>query len=174
MGVIEFLCDIRFHQTYTLPPNSATGRTQPFRISYADYGDQNSDAVVLFRGAWGTKRFCYSHIDMLAKKHEVQIIYPDRPGIGDTDAVGLRDRISMWLGQHCEKVQSQCSPHTHMRAEMVPKLLEHVRARYITIASHSGGIVYALNTMLTYPQLLHHRSRTCAFLHPGSTSLTRG
>ena len=99
MGALEFLCDVRFHKSYTLPPNPETGRDNPYHVSYADYGDPNSNAVVLFCGALMGTRFCYSPLDQLAKAYSVRIIHPDRPGIGGSDAVELEKRIQIWLGE---------------------------------------------------------------------------
>lgn len=98
MGAIEFICDIRFHKTFVLPPNPETGRSQPYRVSYADYGDPSSNAVVLLCGALMGTRLSYSSLDQLANAHNVRIIHPDRPGIGGSDAVELEKRIQMWLG----------------------------------------------------------------------------
>lgn len=98
MEVLEFLCDLRFHKRFTLPSNPETSRAKPYRVSYADYGDQDSDAVVLFCGALMGTRFCYSPLDQLAKACNVRIIHPDRPGIGGSDAVELEQRIQTWLG----------------------------------------------------------------------------
>lgn len=98
MGVIEWLCDIRFHRSFILQPNPETSRTQPLRISYADYGDKTSDAVVLICGALMGTRFCYSPVDDLAKANRVRIIHPDRPGIGGSDPVEQHERIAIWLG----------------------------------------------------------------------------
>lgn len=99
MGALEFLCDIRFHRSFVLPANEARGRSKPFRVSYADYGDRRSDAVVLLCGALMATRFCYSPLDYLAKSYNVRIVHPDRPGIGGTDPVELHERIPIWLGR---------------------------------------------------------------------------
>lgn len=99
MEVIEFLCERRFHRMFTLPPNPDTDRPKPYRTSYADYGDANSNAVVLFCGALMGTRFCYSPLDQLAKAYNVRIIHPDRPGIGGSDSVELDKRIQIWLGK---------------------------------------------------------------------------
>lgn len=98
MGVLEFLCDRRFHESFVLPPNPNTGRLTPYRVSYADFGDPQSNAVVLFCGALMGTRLCYSPLDQLARTHNVRIIHPDRPGIGGSDAVDLDKRIQVWLG----------------------------------------------------------------------------
>lgn len=99
MKTLDFICDVRFHQSFFLSPNPETGRSKRYRVSYADYGDQNSDAVVLFCGALMGTRFCYSPLDHLAKLYNVRIIHPDRPGIGGSDPVELNERIPMWLGK---------------------------------------------------------------------------
>lgn len=70
MSVLDFLCDIRFHKSYVLPPNLDTGRRTPYRVSYADYGDPGSNAIVLFCGALMGCRFCYSPLDQLAKAYK--------------------------------------------------------------------------------------------------------
>lgn len=104
MSVLDFLCDIRFHKSYILPPNHATGRHAPYRVSYADYGDPDSDAVILFCGALMGTRFCYSPLDQMAKACNVRVIHPDRPGIGGTQAVDLEKRIQTWLGRFVVRV----------------------------------------------------------------------
>jgi pimeloyl-ACP methyl ester carboxylesterase len=98
MGALEFLCDVRFHQSFFL--TAQDGRPEPFRISYADYGDRHSDAVVLFCGALMATRFCYSPLDELAKAYNVRIIHPDRPGVGGSDRVEIHQRIALWLGAY--------------------------------------------------------------------------
>jgi pimeloyl-ACP methyl ester carboxylesterase len=99
MGALEFLCDWRFHQSYILPPNPEIGRHKSYRISYADYGDHKSNAVVMFCGALMGTRFSYAILDQLAYAHSVRIIHPDRPGIGGSDPIELEKRIQLWLGQ---------------------------------------------------------------------------
>jgi hypothetical protein len=61
--------------------------------------------------------------------------------------------------------------------EMVPRLLHHLGIRYISLASHSGGDIYLINTMLTYPYLLHpHQPYVCFFapwVHPSHSKVTQ-
>ncbi|KAJ4985649.1 hypothetical protein SVAN01_08824 [Stagonosporopsis vannaccii] len=147
MSVLDFLCDIRFHKSYVLPPNYDTGRHVPYRVSYADYGDPNSDAVVLFCGALMGTRFCYSPLDQMAKACNVRIIHPDRPGISGSQSVHLEMRIQIWL-------------------EMVPSLLAHLNIAHVSLASHSGGDIYLMNTLLTYPYLLHPETPYVCFFAP--------
>lgn len=98
MGVVEFLCDRRFHQSFVLQPDSQIGRQKPYRFSYADFGDRNSNAVVLFCGALIGTRFCYAPLDQLATAYNIRIIHPDRPGVGGSDPVELEKRVQLWLG----------------------------------------------------------------------------
>jgi hypothetical protein len=47
---------------------------------------------------------------------------------------------------------------------MVPRLLGHLNISHISLASHSGGSIYLLNTLLVYPYLLHpHKPYVCLF-----------
>ena len=107
MGALEFLCDIRFHQSFLLEPNLQTGRRKPFRVSYSDYGDRNSDAVVFFCGALMGTRLSYAPLDQLAKFYHVRMIHADRPGIGGTDPVEQHERIATWLGKHASCIALQ-------------------------------------------------------------------
>ncbi|KAH9871770.1 hypothetical protein J1614_006026, partial [Plenodomus biglobosus] len=160
MGVVEFLCDRRFHCTFVLPPNLNTDRPNSYRTSYADFGDVESDAVVLFCGALMGTRFCYSPLDQLAKAYNVRIIHPDRPGIGGSDSVQLHNSRVIWLTV----------------LEMVPRLLEHLNIAYVSLASHSGGDIYLINTALTYPNLLHPINPYICFfapwVHPSNSKVT--
>lgn len=81
-----------------LPPHTDTDRTKPYRVSYSDFGDVNSKAVVLFCGALFGSRLSYSPLDQLAKAHHVRIVHPDRPGVGGSEAVEPEKRIQTWLG----------------------------------------------------------------------------
>jgi pimeloyl-ACP methyl ester carboxylesterase len=123
------------------------GRTKPYRVSYADYGDPTSKAVVLFFGGLMGGRFCYSPLDKLAKKHGVRIIHPDRPGVGGSNAVAIEDRIPTYI-------------------DMIPKLLQHLGIERVSLAAHSFGTIYLINTMLTYPHLLHPERPYVAFFAP--------
>jgi hypothetical protein len=61
-------------------------------------------------------------------------------------------------------------------AEMVPRLLEHLDIPYVSLASHSGGDIYLLNTLLTYPHLLHPQNPYICFfapwVHPSHSKVT--
>jgi hypothetical protein len=50
--------------------------------------------------------------------------------------------------------------------EMVPQLLAHLNISHVSIASHSGGDIYLMNTVLTYPHLLHPENPYICFFAP--------
>lgn len=83
-----------------------------------------------------TSRFVLIAKDQVAKDHRVRIICPDRPGFGGTTNVDVADRVTTWL-------------------KVVPALLQHLDIRYVSIVAHSGGTIYALNTMLYLRHILH-------------------
>lgn len=49
---------------------------------------------------------------------------------------------------------------------MVPLLLAHLDIAHVSLASHSGGDIYLLNTLLTYPSLLHPETPYVCFFAP--------
>jgi hypothetical protein len=62
-------------------------------------------------------------------------------------------------------------------SEMVPRLLEHLHIPYISLASHSGGDIYLINALLTYPHLLHPDNPYICFfapwVHPSHSNVTQ-
>jgi hypothetical protein len=60
---------------------------------------------------------------------------------------------------------------------MVPQLLAYLDISHVSIASHSGGDIYLVNTILTYPQLLHpEHPYVCFFapwVHPAHSRMLR-
>lgn len=50
--------------------------------------------------------------------------------------------------------------------EIVPQILSHLNIAHVSLASHSGGVIYLLNTMLMYPHLLHPRKPYVCFFAP--------
>lgn len=49
---------------------------------------------------------------------------------------------------------------------MIPQLLAHLNVEHVSLASHSGGVLYALNTLITYPHLLHPKTPFATFFAP--------
>lgn len=150
-AVLEFLCDRRFHKQFRYSYNG-----QSLRVTYSDYGDPNSTSVVLFFGGLMGTRYSYSPLDQLAKNNSIRIIHADRPGVGGSDSVAIEDRIPAYIA-------------------MIPQLLEHLEVQHISLASHSFGTIYLINTLILYPHLLHPERPYVAFfapwVHPKHTGL---
>ncbi|KAK2019084.1 hypothetical protein LZ32DRAFT_598613 [Colletotrichum eremochloae] len=146
----QFLEDPRFHQTFTLP--AGPDRPHPFQVTYCDYGYRNpenpeSEHVLLFCGPLMGSRFLHVAKDALAKQHRVRVINPDRPGFGGTTPVPAADRVRVWL-------------------EIVPALLRHLGVRHVSVAAHSAGTIYALNTVLHLRRLLSPACPYVALITP--------
>ena len=92
-------------------------------------------------------RMSYSLLDTLAKQHNIRIIHADKPGIGGSSPVPIEDRIPAYLA-------------------MIPLLLQHLGIEQVSLAAHSFGTIYALNTLLLYPHLLHRENLYVAFFAP--------
>ncbi|GKT49111.1 uncharacterized protein ColSpa_09292 [Colletotrichum spaethianum] len=147
---VAFLDDPRFHQTFTLP--AGPNRPHPLQVTYSDYGYRDLESperehVLLFCGPLMGSRFLHIAKDALAKKHRVRIIDPDRPGFGGATPVPAADRVRVWL-------------------EMVPALLRHLGVRHVSVASHSAGTIYALNTLLYLRHLISPTHPCVALITP--------
>ncbi|KAF3809414.1 hypothetical protein GCG54_00011614 [Colletotrichum gloeosporioides] len=131
----EYFDDPRFNRKFILPPTPDL--PENFQVTYADFGhedpsDTSSTNVLLICGPLLGSRYLHIAKDTLAKRHKVRILDIDRPGFGGTTPVPPNLRIRAWLA-------------------IVPALLAHLSIRHVALAAHSGGTLYALNT------LLHHR-----------------
>ncbi|KAJ1330877.1 3-oxoadipate enol-lactonase [Microdochium nivale] len=139
-SVTEFLQDSRFEQTFTLPPDD--NHSEPFTVTYSDFGFRHPDGsahdnVVLFCAPLFASRYVPVTKDKLANKHRIRILAVDRPGFGGTSPVAApEDRVRAWL-------------------RIVPALLEHLGIPHVALLAQSAGTIYALNTLLHLPHLLH-------------------
>ncbi|KAH0423970.1 interferon-induced gtp-binding protein mx2 [Colletotrichum camelliae] len=134
----EYLNDPRFNRKFTLPPTPDL--PENFQVTYADFGhndpsDPSSANVLLLCGPLLGSRYLHIAKDALAKRHKVRIIDIDRPGFGGTTPVPPNLRVRAWLA-------------------IVPALLAHLSIRHVALAAHSGGTLYALNTLLHHRRLL--------------------
>ncbi|KAG6001173.1 hypothetical protein E4U21_004631 [Claviceps maximensis] len=141
-----YVRDPRFTQTFEhSPPHEPRSGPQacpkPFRITYADYGYRNQaqpelEHVLLFFAPLLGSRMMYIALDDLAKRHRIRIINPDRPGFGGTTDADPGHRMPFWRGA-------------------IIALLHHLDIRHVSIGTHSGGTVYALDLLLHHPEILH-------------------
>lgn len=104
MAATDFLDDPRFSRIFTLPADAAKGRAAPFQVKYADYGYRNEqhpeqESVLLFYSPMLASRLVQITKDDLARRHKIRIINPDRPGIGGTDPVDVREEVPLWTGE---------------------------------------------------------------------------
>ncbi|THZ60110.1 hypothetical protein D6C85_09871 [Aureobasidium pullulans] len=144
---ITFASQKCFHRSITIGPTSAH---QKLRVSFAttsgfDDDGKNGPETILFCGGMGASRLLLYRFDALAKKEGVRVIFIDRPGVGGSTPVPLDQRVQVWL-------------------DAVPAVLEHLGVKTISLLSHSAGAIYAINTLLLLPHLLHPQHPFAAFL----------
>ncbi|RFU79340.1 alpha beta hydrolase fold family [Trichoderma arundinaceum] len=101
----DIINDPRFNKTIELSVDPAVGCPSSFKVTYADYGYRNEvhpeeENVFLFYGPLLGSRLAHAAKDGIAKKHKIRILNLDRPGIGGTDAVDVKQRMSLWSGCH--------------------------------------------------------------------------
>ncbi|KAF4987758.1 hypothetical protein FGRMN_10182 [Fusarium graminum] len=137
---LEFLQDPRFSRSFKLPADPADDHPC-LQVTYADYGYHNpttseAEHVLLFFAPLCASRMLHCAKDELAKKNHVRIVVMDRPGFGGTDPVKLDQRPFI-----CRK--------------MTLALLQHLGIKHVSVASHSGGTIYALDMLLHHPEILH-------------------
>ncbi|RMZ80310.1 hypothetical protein DV738_g2809, partial [Chaetothyriales sp. CBS 135597] len=129
--VDTFLCSPRLTQKIRHP---RTGRT----IAFSEVGDPNGFAVFCCVGM-GLTRYVTTFYDDLARTLRLRIITPDRPGVGESEAVPERLHNPLtWV----DDVAIIC--HT----------LEISR---FSLLAHSAGAIYALATALKMPQFVRGR-----------------
>ncbi|KAI1745651.1 hypothetical protein F4680DRAFT_109734 [Xylaria scruposa] len=133
-AVSRYLDDEHFHRSFTLPSNDS--RSSEIRVTYADFGHQNDERVLLFCGPLFGSRYVLTTKDKLARRHGVRVISPDRPGFGGTTDVEPADRVRVWL-------------------DIVQALLQHLGIKQVSILGYSCGSVYAMNVLLHLRHLLH-------------------
>lgn len=92
-------------------------------------------------------RYSLLRLHFIATRLKIRILTIDRPGLGGSTAVPLRSRLATWLAT-------------------VSALLAHLRVPYVSLASHSGGALYLISTILSYRGLLHPRNPHIVFLAP--------
>jgi pimeloyl-ACP methyl ester carboxylesterase len=61
---------------------------------------------------------------------------PFRPGMGHSTDVPLSQRLNIWI-------------------ELVPRFLAYLQIEHVTLASHSAGTIYLLNTLIRCRDILH-------------------
>ncbi|KAK7427772.1 hypothetical protein QQZ08_005710 [Neonectria magnoliae] len=147
----RFVSHVRFHKSFTLP---ATTEHEALDVSYADVGlvpepgDANSShPTVLFMPGMFASRYLAVGIHTIAERLGVRVLVVDRPGMGKSTDVPLHQRVPVWI-------------------ELVPLLLAHLGIAHVSLASHSAGTIYLLNTLHHCRDLLHPEKPFVALLSP--------
>ncbi|CAG7961856.1 unnamed protein product [Penicillium olsonii] len=137
---LAFISNPRFHRSFTI---EATATHGPLDVSYAEYGKEAADSEIvptlLMMPGMFSSRYLGVCLHAIAEKLGVRMLVVDRPGMGSTTDVPLAQRMSVWV-------------------EIVPRLLAHLGIQHVTLASHSAGTMYLLNTLWSCRDILdpHH------------------
>lgn len=155
-----WLASSRFHRSFILPADPDSNRPKQLRVTYSDIGYGFNDtavpthdsqptpkAVVIFIGGLMGGRYTLLRQHDFCLQNGIRILTIDRPGFGGSDPVSISQRISTWLATF-------------------PALLAHLKVHHVAIASHSGGAIYAMNTILHHRRLLHPTRPRVTFLAP--------
>lgn len=92
-------------------------------------------------------RYLSVSMHAIAEKLGVRVLMVDRPGMGHSTDVPLRQRLDVWV-------------------ELVPRLLAHLQIQHVTLAAHSAGTIYLLNTLVRCRDILHPNKPLVALVAP--------
>lgn len=150
---IEALCSIGLHQSFLLPDSLCPHLERPLRITYSEIGyltagvAEPEPCVVLFIPGLMGGRYTLCRSGSIARRLRIRIITIDKPGTGGSTPVPIGERLAVYL-------------------VAVPILLRHLGIKYVTLASHSGGAPYLLQTLLAERGLLHPKRPHIVLLAP--------
>ncbi|KAH8660407.1 hypothetical protein BX600DRAFT_467671 [Xylariales sp. PMI_506] len=140
-----FIAQEQFNRSFTLAATEAHGE---LNVTYAVGGvDSAAAATLLFIGGMFGGRYMATMADHLGKKLGVRVVVTDRPGLGRSTPVDPPLRISVWL-------------------ETVPALMRVLGVQHVSLACHSCGIIYALNTLYSMPWILPPSKRKLYVFSP--------
>ena len=140
--VEAFLNSPRFTQKIRHP---RTGRT----IAFSEVGDPHGSVVFCCVGM-GLTRYVTSFYDEIAKAQKLRIITPDRPGVGETDAMSAeRSTPLAWVDD-------------------VAVICTSLGIEKFSLLAHSAGAIYALAAALKMPQYVRGRIHLLAPWIPAS------
>jgi len=104
-------------------------------IAYAEYGRSNGTPLVFFHGTPGSRRLG-ALLDRAARRHDVRVLAPERPGYG---------RSSPWPNRSVADA-----------AEFVTPVLDDAGVDTARLVAFSGGGPYALSTAGAHPERVDH------------------
>ncbi|KAK6355875.1 hypothetical protein TWF718_000254 [Orbilia javanica] len=124
-AVESYLCSPRLSQKLRFP---TSGRT----ISFSEVGDPNGYAVFICVGM-GLTRYVTAFYDELALSLGLRLITPDRPGVGESDAIPESERtVLSW-------------------PDDILYICQSLKITKFSLLAHSAGAIYALATALRMP-----------------------
>ncbi|KAL6856806.1 alpha/beta-hydrolase [Trichoderma novae-zelandiae] len=148
---LSYISDPRFTQKFSLPERESQ---DAITVSFADVGfkpvgptaSRSTPTVLFIPGMFGS-RYIGAVLDPVARKYGVRVLVIDRPGMGLSTDVPLSQRIPTWI-------------------RIVPLLLAHLDIPHVALVAHSAGMLYLLNTLHHYRDLLHPERPVVAFMAP--------
>ncbi|KAJ5206706.1 hypothetical protein N7472_003154 [Penicillium cf. griseofulvum] len=144
----SYVSNSRFHRSLTIESTPTHG---PLNVTYGDYGrepDKNGTTpTILFMPGMFSSRYIGICLHAIAEKWGVRVLVVDRPGMGNFTEVPLAQRVSIWI-------------------ETVPRLLAHLGIRHVSLASHSAGTIYLLNTLYYCRDILYPEKPMVSLLAP--------
>ena len=103
------------------------------KLAYSTYGDANGESIIFFHG-YTSSRLEGFLLDIEAKEYGVQIISPDRPGVGLSDYQPYR-KITNWV-------------------EDTKEMIEQLKLEHVRIIGMSAGGIYALACAHEIPDMI--------------------
>ncbi|KAL3426509.1 hypothetical protein PVAG01_00018 [Phlyctema vagabunda] len=141
----EYIAQEKYNRRFTLP---ATDAHDVLTVTYAVAGvDSDTAPTVLFITGLFGGRLLASMMDYLGQSLGMRVVVVDRPGMGGSTMVDISLRLAVWL-------------------EMVPVLMRTINAQHLSVAAHSCGVVYALNTIYELPWILPPSNRKLYLFSP--------
>ncbi|KGO75406.1 hypothetical protein PITC_080920 [Penicillium italicum] len=144
----SYIANSRFHRSFTIEPTSTHG---PLNVTYGDYGCEpnknGTTPTLLFLPGMLSTRYIGLCLHPIAEKWGVRVLVVDRPGMGNSTDVPLAQRVSTWV-------------------EIVPRLLAHLNIQHVSLASHSAGTIYLLNTLYYCRDILNPKKPMATLLAP--------
>ncbi|KAJ5543499.1 hypothetical protein N7535_005923 [Penicillium sp. DV-2018c] len=145
---LSYISNSRFHRSFTFDSATTSG---PLKVTYGEYGrvpnERDTVPTLLLMPGMYSSRYIGICLHAIADKCGVRVVVVDRPGMGNSTDVALAQRVSAWI-------------------ETVPRLLAHLNIQHVSLASHSAGTIYLLNTLYHCRDILRPDKPMATLLAP--------
>ncbi|KAJ5106256.1 hypothetical protein N7456_002931 [Penicillium angulare] len=125
----SIISNISFHRRTTLETKHGL-----LTVSFADIGCPTGPVLLYLPGMFAS-RYLGIPMHTLAIRAGIRLLVVDRPGMGCSTDVPLAERIDAWI-------------------DILPRLLSYLNIQRVSLASHSAGTIYLLNTWERCPELV--------------------